>query len=64
MGLQDQVGGSNGTEANLIHGLEQGIAAGHPLQALFKPRLTADPLEITVHQDRAILPPGPAQGHG
>ena len=43
--------------------MEQGIATGHPLQPLFKPRLAADPLNIAMHHDRAVLPLGPAQGH-
>ncbi len=44
--------------------MEQGIATRNPLQPLFKPRLAADPLNIAMHHDRAVLPLGPAQGHG
>ena len=44
--------------------MEQGIATGHPLQPLFKPRLAADPLNVAMHHDRAVLPLGPAEGHG
>ena len=44
--------------------MEQGIATRHPLQPLFKPRLAADPLNVAMHHDRAVLPLGPAEGHG
>ncbi len=44
--------------------MEQGIATRHPLQALFKPRLAADPLNVAMHHDRAVLPLGPAEGQG
>jgi len=64
VGLQDQLSGTHATKAHLVDGVEQGIAAGHPLQALFKPRLAADALNVAMHHDRAVLPLGPAQGHG
>ena len=63
MGLQNQVGGTHVTEANLVDGMEQGVAAGHPLQALFKPRLAADSLNIAMHHDRSVISLGPAKGH-
>ena len=44
--------------------MEQGIATRHPLQPLFKPRLAADPLNVAMHHDRAVLPLGPAEGQG
>ncbi len=44
--------------------MEQGIAAVQPLQALFKPRLATDPLDVAMHHDRAVIPLGPTQGHG
>jgi len=44
--------------------MEQGIAAVQPLQALFKPRLAADALDVAMHHDRAVIPLGPPQGHG
>ena len=44
--------------------MKQGIATRHPLQPLFKPRLAADPLNVAMHHDRAVLPLGPAEGHG
>ena len=64
MGLQNQVGGTHVTEAHLVDGIEQGVAASKPLQALFKPRLAADSLDIAMHHDRSVLSLGPAQGHG
>lgn len=44
--------------------MKQGIATRHPLQPLFKPRLAADPLNVAMHHDRAVLTLGPAEGHG
>ena len=44
--------------------MEQGIAAVQPLQALLQPGLAADPLDVAMHHDRAVLALGPAQGHG
>ena len=44
--------------------MKQGIATRHPLQPLFKPRLAADPLNVAMHHDRAVLPLGPAEGQG
>ena len=44
--------------------MEQGVAAGQSLQALFEPRLAADSLDVAMHHDRSILSLGPAQGHG
>ena len=64
MGLQNQVGRTHVTEVHLVDGMEQGVAAGHPLQALFKSRLAADSLDIAMHHDRSVLSLGPAQGHG
>ena len=64
MGLKDQISGSHGTQLNLIHCMEKCIAAGHTLQPLLKPRLAADPLDIAMHHDRAVLALGPAQGDG
>ena len=64
MGLQDQIGSSHFTEAYLIDGVKQGIAAGDPLQPLFQPWLAADPLDVAVHHDRAVLSLRPAQGQG
>ena len=64
MGLQDQVGRTHVTEVHLVDGMEQGVAAGHPLQPLFKSRLAADSLDIAMHHDCSVLSLGPAQGHG
>ena len=64
MGLQNQVGRTHVTEVHLVDGMEQGVAAGHPLQALLKSRLAADSLDIAMHHDRSVLSLGPAQGHG
>ena len=64
MGLQNQVGRTHVTEVHLVDGMEQGVAAGHPLQALFKSRLAADSLDIAMHHDRSVLSLGPAKGHG
>ena len=64
MGLQNQVGRTHVTEVHLVDGMEQGVAAGHPLQALFKSWLAADSLDIAMHHDRSVLSLGPAQGHG
>ena len=44
--------------------MKQGIATRHPLQPLFKPRLAADPMNVAMHHDRAVLPLGPAEGQG
>ena len=64
MGLQDQLSGTNATKAHLVHGVEKGVATGHPLKALFKPGVAADALDVAMHHDRSVLPLGPAQGHG
>ena len=64
MGLQDQLSGTKTTKPHLVDGMEQGVAAGHPLQALFKSRLAADALDVAMHHDRAIHSLGPAQGQG
>ena len=63
MGLQDQISRSHRTKTDLVHGMKQGIAAGDPLQALPKPWLAADPLDVAMHHDRAVLSLRPAQGH-
>ena len=64
MGLQDQLSGTHATKADFVHGVEQSVATGHPLQALFKPGLAADALDVAMHHDCSVLPLGPAQGHG
>ena len=64
MGLHNQFDGTHITEVHLVDGMEQGVAAGQSLQALFKPRLAADSLDVAMHHDRSILSLGPAQGHG
>ena len=62
--MQDQVSGSQSTKANLVHRVEQGIAAVQPLQALLKPGLATDPLDVAMHHDGSVIPLGPTQRHG
>ena len=62
MGLKDQLSRTHATLMHLIDGMEQGVSASHPPQALFEPRLAADALDVAVHHDRSVLKLGPAQG--
>ena len=64
MGLHDQFGRSHLAETHLVESVEQRVATRHPLQPLFNPQMVADPLDITMHHDRAVLLLCPAEGHG
>ena len=64
MGLQDQLSGTHATKAHFVHGVEQGVAARHPLQALFKPGVAADALDVAMQHDCSVNPLGRPKAHG